>query len=121
MIGPPSEKPVCERLNGWDAQTFTGWHLYDTDFSYRAHLAGLRCGIVSDLHLLHYSHFEKRGVEQSRDFRVPAKAFFEKHKATLPPVPPKWLAWAPGRVKVDTREEALEVMRAISAAVESRT
>jgi tetratricopeptide (TPR) repeat protein len=40
---------------GWDAETLDGWHGYDTDFSFRAHLAGWRVGVVLDLAILHAS------------------------------------------------------------------
>ena len=40
---------------GWDAETFDGWHGYDTDFSFRAHLAGFRVGVVLDLAIVHAS------------------------------------------------------------------
>ena len=40
---------------GWDAETFDGWHGYDTDFSFRAHLAGWRLGVALDLAIVHYS------------------------------------------------------------------
>ena len=40
---------------GWDAETFDGWHGYDADFSFRAHLAGWRVGVVLDLAIVHDS------------------------------------------------------------------
>jgi hypothetical protein len=43
---------------GFDPQRFTGFHFYDLDFSYRAHLAGARVAIAADLGLIHRS----RGV-----------------------------------------------------------
>jgi GT2 family glycosyltransferase len=42
-------------LLGFDQETFDGFHLYDLDFSYRAHLAGLRVAIALDLLLIHDS------------------------------------------------------------------
>lgn len=39
----------------FDERTFDGFHLYDIDFSYRAHLAGYRIGVPLDLLLLHQS------------------------------------------------------------------
>lgn len=39
----------------FDADTFDGFHLYDIDFSYRAHLAGLRVGVMSDVPIIHFS------------------------------------------------------------------
>jgi tetratricopeptide (TPR) repeat protein len=40
---------------GFDAETFDGFHLYDTDFCWRARRAGLRLGVRCDLGLVHWS------------------------------------------------------------------
>ena len=43
-------------------RTFDGFHHYDLDFTFAAHLAGFRLGIASDIHILHESsgaHDEK--------------------------------------------------------------
>lgn len=40
---------------GFDAATFDGFHLYDMDFTYRAHLAGLNVAITPDVVLRHDS------------------------------------------------------------------
>ncbi len=45
---------VWERLQ-FDAQTFDGFHVYDIDFTYRAHLAGYRLAVPMDLLLIHFS------------------------------------------------------------------
>ena len=42
----------------FDEETFDGWHFYDIDFSYAAHLNGFRVGACSDLLLLHASSGE---------------------------------------------------------------
>jgi hypothetical protein len=39
----------------YDAGTFDGFHGYDIDFTYRAHLAGNRLVAPMDLLLIHYS------------------------------------------------------------------
>ena len=39
----------------FDAATFDGFHLYDLDFSYRAHLAGRRVAVACDLGIVHAS------------------------------------------------------------------
>lgn len=38
---------------GFDSATFDGFHLYDIDFSYRAHLAGIRIGVTHDIVIAH--------------------------------------------------------------------
>jgi hypothetical protein len=40
---------------GFDAATFDGFHFYDLDFTYRAHLAGLRVAITTDVTAVHAS------------------------------------------------------------------
>lgn len=40
---------------GFDAVTFDGFHLYDIDFSYAAHLAGYRLGVCCDIPVIHES------------------------------------------------------------------
>jgi protein O-GlcNAc transferase len=39
----------------FDEQCFDGFHLYDIDFTYRAHRAGFRLAVPLDLLLIHYS------------------------------------------------------------------
>jgi len=41
---------------GFDGATFDGFHFYDLDFTYRAHLAGLRVAVTTDIVCLHKSH-----------------------------------------------------------------
>ena len=43
------------RPHRYDDRTFDGFHFYDLDFSYRAHLAGLRLAITTDVMLVHDS------------------------------------------------------------------
>lgn len=40
---------------GFDTRTFDGFHLYDVDFSFRAHLAGYRLAVAGDIPVLHAS------------------------------------------------------------------
>ncbi|HEY7674854.1 MAG TPA: glycosyltransferase [Burkholderiales bacterium] len=39
----------------FDEEMFDGFHFYDIDFSYRAHLAGLRVGVCNDILIYHQS------------------------------------------------------------------
>jgi tetratricopeptide (TPR) repeat protein len=43
------------RAIGFDAATFDGFHFYDLDFSYRAHLAGLRIAVTTEALVIHAS------------------------------------------------------------------
>ncbi len=49
-----TRRAVWETLR-FDEATFDGFHLYDIDFSYRAHLAGYRVAAALDLLLVHFS------------------------------------------------------------------
>ena len=55
---------------GFDAENFDGFHLYDIDFSYCAHLAGRRVGVTSEIVLRHDSAggFDARWEEYARRF-----------------------------------------------------
>ena len=49
-----ARREAVERV-GFDSDTFDGFHLYDIDFSYRAHLAGFRIGVTHDIVIAHES------------------------------------------------------------------
>lgn len=55
---------------GFDPATFAGFHLYDLDFTYRAHLAGARLVVGCDLAMIHQSSgaFDERWHEAARAF-----------------------------------------------------
>jgi hypothetical protein len=55
---------------GFDAAHFGGFHFYDLDFSYRAHLAGARVAIAADLGLIHRSRgpIDARWFDAQRAF-----------------------------------------------------
>lgn len=54
-------RKVAESLL-FDAATFDGFHLYDVDFSFRAHLAGYRVGVCHDILIYHHSTGDKDAV-----------------------------------------------------------
>jgi GT2 family glycosyltransferase len=43
---------------GFDERTFDGFHFYDLDFTYRAHLAGLSVAVTTDVTAIHASNGE---------------------------------------------------------------
>ena len=45
-------REAVEKLGGWDEQTFKGWHCYDVDMVFRAHLAGYRVAVARDLPIM---------------------------------------------------------------------
>jgi tetratricopeptide (TPR) repeat protein len=70
-------REVFERVQ-FDERTFDGWHLYDLDFAFSAHLAGLRTAVCNDLCLIHNSI----GAYHDRwDHYV--QRFLQKHGARL--------------------------------------
>lgn len=103
-------RPVFERFP-FDQQTFGGWHMYDVDFSYRVHLAGLKVAIACDLDIFHYA---PRDVDpfQTREWQLAAQTFYDKHKATLPPLPDDWVKFKHTMVRVTSPDEGVRVMRA---------
>jgi hypothetical protein len=70
----------------WDETNLTGFHLYDLDFSFRAHLAGLRVGIANDILLLHESRgrYKKDWAQAFLDFNARYKADFPRIEASGP-------------------------------------
>lgn len=87
----------------FDEETFDGFHLYDLDFSFRAHLAGLRVAVRTDLHAIHAS----RGGYDAR-WEKYAERFLKKHRASLHPMAPR--AFQVGGVEAQSRAEAVALM-----------
>ena len=84
-------REAFERVQ-FDERTFDGWHLYDLDFVFSAHLAGLSIAVCNDLCLIHNSI----GAYHDRwDHYV--RLFVQKHAGRLakgdkpPPAEPFWL------------------------------
>jgi GT2 family glycosyltransferase len=84
---------------GFDAATFDGWHLYDLDFSFAAHLAGGRVGVCCDMPYIHAT----KSVQSSQntlageDYTKYAQRFFMKYQPHmqadyLPPPAPHGLS-----------------------------
>lgn len=65
-----AKKRVFDRV-AFDADLFDGFHLYDIDFSYRCHLAGLHVGVAKDLALVHASpgNFGEAWLRYEKRFR----------------------------------------------------
>lgn len=64
-----ARRHVWEALR-FDEANFDAFHLYDVDFSYRAHLAGYRCAVPLDLLLIHFStgKYDHRWQKYNRRF-----------------------------------------------------
>ncbi len=83
-----ARRELVQRL-GFDGERFDGFHFYDLDFSYRAHLSGARVGIAADLGLIHRS----RGAADVR-WAAAQRAFADKFSlhAAPPETPRHWYA-----------------------------
>lgn len=64
---------------GFDETTFDGFHCYDSDFTFRAYLAGRRVAVCHDLTVIHRSHGRRDAA-----WSVYAARFIDKHRAALP-------------------------------------
>lgn len=75
-------RAVAETVR-FDEELLDGFHLYDTDFTYSAFLAGYRLAVCHDLWIIHASigRMDEKWVEQ-------AQRFLGKHHAVVPQGPP---------------------------------
>ena len=95
---------------GFDAATFDGFHFYDLDFTYRAHCAGLRVALTTQITALHAS-----AGSYDAQWRSHAERF--RRKFSLPDSPQGPHHWYGARMA--TRDEAVRFFdewRALCAA-----
>lgn len=92
-----ARRPVVERVS-FDEETFDGFHVYDIDFSFAAHLAGFRVGTTAEIAVIHAS-----GGKFGPAWQRSAERFAAKYRDRLPAgqVPPKWSF---ARMHVDSRD-----------------
>jgi GT2 family glycosyltransferase len=97
-----ARRAVVEKIP-FDAQTFDGFHHYDLDFSFAAHLAGFRLGIANDIHIIHGSW-----GSQDQNWQNYARRFDQKYAGRLNPMLPRrfYFAWVHAR----TKQEVMEIM-----------
>ena len=83
-------REVAGRI-GFDADTFDGFHLYDLDFTFRAHLAGYRLAVCRDIALYHASMGQPDAV-----WALYRERFEAKHRGHLVAGTggPQRVAWA---------------------------
>jgi tetratricopeptide (TPR) repeat protein len=72
-----ARREVVDRIR-FDEEAFDGWHLYDLDFSFSAHLAGFRVGVCQDVCLIHDSRGDYRA-----DWQRYVDRFEAKHRTRL--------------------------------------
>jgi GT2 family glycosyltransferase len=63
----------------WDEKTFSGWHGYDSDFSYRAFRAGFTVAVCASIPLVHTTS----GTFADEGFMSAEALFFKKHPETI--------------------------------------
>lgn len=93
----------------FDEKTFDGWHLYDIDFSFSAHLKGFRCAIANDLVMVHAS----RGKFDEK-WNFYRDRFLEKHENHLTFTGPASFAQlAPPAISVPSTEAWLSITQSL--------
>jgi GT2 family glycosyltransferase len=98
---------------GFDERTFDGWHGYDTDFTFRCHLAGYRLAVALDLPLVHFSNANVDRAWLEFDAR-----FAAKHAGRLAQGQGRWLEVtrrARSRDDVLAAYGDIETLRAVTA------
>ena len=95
-----AKRAVVESVR-FDEVTFDGFHGYDLDFSFAAHLAGFSVGVSAEIAVIHGS-----GGTFGDAWRRYANRFVEKHRDRLPTeVFPA--QWSFARRLVESREAIL--------------
>lgn len=92
------------RAVGFDEMTFTGFHFYDIDFTFRAHQRGFRLAVCNDINLIHAS----RGLV-GQAYHDELAVFDEKYRGRLRPRPP--LKFDPASIATQDRAELIDLMR----------
>lgn len=77
-----STREAAETIR-FDPNLFDGFHLYDLDFSFRAHLAGYRLGVICDMPIIHESggQFDQTYVHYANRFCRKYEAYFDPQDA----------------------------------------
>lgn len=97
-----------QRLNGFDATAFNGWHGYDVDFSYRAYLAGFKLCVATNVLVCHDSYPGSFSEEKLDAFERSQRAINIRFGATMS----EQRGERTHRIiNVDNREKALEHFR----------
>lgn len=97
-----AKRPVAQTI-GFDAQTFRGFHFYDLDFTFRAHLAGFKLSIANDLYAIH----DSTGFPDA-SWVPDAKRFMEKFGRLMPPLFNRGTRFT--MITVPTPKDIVEVM-----------
>lgn len=74
-----------DALLGFDEKRFTDFHGYDTEFSFRASLAGLRVGVAEELVLLHDSDMGEFSQDKMKKWEEAQSIICERFGQYFPP------------------------------------
>lgn len=91
----------------FDDATFDGFHVYDVDFTFRAHLAGYKLAVACDIQVLHQS-----AGQYDKTWEIHARRFLQKHQSALAKMPDKEFCW--GWAKVEKKDDIRGVMTPLS-------
>jgi hypothetical protein len=97
-----ARRDVVEKVR-FDETTFGGFHAYDVDFTFRAHLAGFSLAVGCDLRLLHFS-----GGRWDRNWKHDEDVFRAKFHGRMDIS--TCSSYRIGTVDVESKQELLEVM-----------
>ncbi len=95
----------------FDAAIFDGFHFYDVDFTYAAHLAGCAIGVATDIALLHHSP-----GRADASYAAYAERFRAKYRDWLPADPGPQSPRLEIRVEVASRGDAAALCRRLGEA-----
>lgn len=76
----------------FDAEHFDGFHLYDIDFSFSAHLAGYRLAVCCDIPIIHESagQFDQKHSRYAEIFMDKYQSQLDAHDGRPRPSTPTW-------------------------------
>jgi len=97
-----AKRAVLEKVP-FDDKSFTGFHVYDTDFTFRAYLEGFRLAVGCDLCVLHSSSgtWDDKWKHYEEAFRL-------KHQGRLDVMPRR--SYRAAMIGAENREQLLRVM-----------
>jgi GT2 family glycosyltransferase len=78
-----ARRELLDRVR-FDEETFDGFHLYDLDFSFRAHRQGYDVAVCHDIPVVHYTYAEAAGYREA--YGKYLARFERKHAAHFTPV-----------------------------------
>ncbi|MCL2074849.1 MAG: glycosyltransferase family protein [Betaproteobacteria bacterium] len=91
---------------GFDSDTFDGWHLYDSDFSFKAYLAGYKIGVCCDIPHIHLS--AGQGAK-SASYKKYAEHFVRKYRHKRAMFPFEQIQWIAAQCYVNDHKTLISL------------